>query len=53
MTHILQQFFFDEVDTAYLAKIRANVKKNMNPGSFGADFLYDENIDHTEKKSSK
>ena len=53
MTHILQQFFFDEVDTAYLAKIRANVQKNMNPGSFGADFLYDENIDHTEKKSSK
>ena len=46
MTHILQQFFFDEVDTVYLAKITANVKKNMNPASFGADFLYDENIDH-------
>ena len=46
-------FFFDEVDTVYLAKITANVQKNMNPASFGADFLYDENIDHTEKKSSK
>ena len=45
--------FFDEVDMVYLAKITANVKKNMNPASFGADFLYDENIDHTEKKSSK
>ena len=53
MTHILQRFFFDEVDMVYLAKITANVKKNMNPASFGADFLYDENIDHTEKKSSK
>ena len=53
MTHILQQFFFDEVDTVYLAKITANVQKNMNPASFGADFLCDENIDYTEKKSSK
>ena len=53
MTHILQRFFFDEVDTVYLAKITANVQKNMNPASFGADFLYDENIDHNEKKSSK
>ena len=53
MIHILQQFLFDEVDTVYLAKITANVKKNMNPASFGADFLYDENIGCTEKKSSK
>ena len=53
MTHILQQFFFDEVDMVYLAKITANVKKNMNPASFGADFLYDENIDYAEKKKLK
>ena len=51
MTHILQRLFFDEVDTVYLAKITANVQKNMNPASFGADFLYDENIDHNEKKA--
>ena len=23
----------------------------MNPASFGADFLYDENIDYTQKKA--
>ena len=27
------------------------LKKNMNPASFGADFLYDENIGCTEKKA--
>ena len=43
--------FFYEVDTVYLAKITANVQKNMIPASFGADFLYDENIDYTEKKA--
>ena len=43
----------DEVDMVDLSKITANVQKNMNPASFGADFLYDENIDHNEKKSSK
>ena len=37
----------------YLAKITANVQKYMKSASFGADFLYDENIDYTEKKSSK
>ena len=34
-----------------LAKIMANVKKRLKPASFGADFLYEENIDHTEKKA--
>ena len=28
-------------------------QKKLKPASLGADFLYDENIDHTEKKSSK
>ena len=43
----------DDVDMAYLGKITANAQKKLKPASFGADFLYDENIDHTEKKSSK
>ena len=30
-----------------------NVQKRMKGASFGADFLYDENIDHTEKKKLK
>ena len=38
---------------AYLRKITENVQKKLKPASFGADFLYDENIDHAEKKSSK
>ena len=29
----------------------ANVRKNLKPVSFKADFLYDENIDHSEKKA--
>ena len=41
----------DDVDTAFLAKITANVQKRLKTVSFGADFLYDENIDHTEKKA--
>ena len=36
---------------AYLAKITANVQKSLKSVSFTADFLYDENIDHTEKKA--
>ena len=35
----------------YLGKITANVQKRLKPASFGADFLYDDNIDHTEKKA--
>ena len=38
---------------AYFAKTTANVRKSLKSVSFGADFLYDENIDHAEKKSSK
>ena len=53
MTHILRRKKSDDVDTAFLAKITANVQKRLKSVSFGADFLYDENIDHTEKKSSK
>ena len=37
----------------YLGKINENVRKRLKPASFGADFLYDENIDHAEKKSLK
>ena len=53
MTHVLRRKKSDVVDTAFLAKITANVQKRLKPASFRADFLYDENIDHTEKKSSK
>ena len=53
MTHILHRKKSDDVDMGYLGKIMANVQKRVKPASFGADFLYDENIDHTEKKSSK
>ena len=28
-----------------------NVQKSLKPVSFKADFLYDENIDHTKKKA--
>ena len=38
---------------AYLGKITANVQKRLKSVSFNADFLYDENIDHTKKKPSK
>ena len=53
MTHIFCRKKSDDVDMGYLGKITANVQKRLKPASFGADFLYDENIDHTEKKSSK
>ena len=53
MTQILRRNFFDVVDTAFLAKITVNVQKRLKTVSFGADFLYQENIDHTVKKSSK
>ena len=29
----------------------ANVQKRLKGASFGADFLYDENIDYAEKKA--
>ena len=51
MTHILRRKNSVDVDMGYLGKITANVKKGLKPASFGADFLYDENIDHTEKKA--
>ena len=35
----------------YLAKITANVQKSMKTGSFGSDFLHDENIHCIEKKA--
>ena len=38
---------------AYLSKIAANVQKHLKSASFGFDFLYDENIDYTEKKKLK
>ena len=53
MTYILRRKKTDNVDMGYLGKITENVQKRLKPASFGADFLYDENIDHTEKKSSK
>ena len=49
MTHILRRKKSDDVDMGYLGKIAANVQQRLKP----ADFLYDENIDHTEKNSSK
>ena len=38
---------------ANIAKLMANVKKRLKGASFGADFLYDENIDYAEKKKLK
>ena len=40
----------NDVDMAYLAKIIANVPKSLKSFSFEADFLYDENIEHSQKK---
>jgi len=53
MTHILRRKKSDDVDMGYLGKITGNVQKGLKPASFGANFLYYENIDHAEKKSSK
>ena len=53
ITHILRRKKSDDIDTTFLDKIAANVQKRLKSVSFGADFLYNENIDHTEKKSSK
>ena len=50
MTHIFRRNKSDDVDMGYLGKITENVQKRLKPASFGADFLYDENIDHTAKK---
>ena len=51
MTQILHQQNFITFLKTNLAKIKANVKKRLKSASFGADFLYDENIDHAEKKA--
>ena len=48
MTHFLRRKESDDIDTAFLAKITANVKKRLKSVSVNADFLYDENIDHTQ-----
>ena len=53
MTHILRRKKSDDVDMEYLGKTTANVQKRGKPASFGADFLYDGNIDPYNKKSSK
>ena len=53
MTHIFHGKKSDDIHMAYLGKFTANVQKRLKSASFGADFLSDENIDHTEKKSSK
>ena len=53
MTHILRRKKSDDVDKAFLGKITANVQKRLKTVSFTADFLYRENIDHTDKKPSK
>ena len=53
LTPILRRKKCDDVDMAYFAKTTANVRKSLKSVSFGADFLYDENIDRAEKKSSK
>ena len=50
VTYILLRKKSDDVDVAYFAKTIANVQKSLKSVSFGADFLYDEDIDHTEKK---
>ena len=49
--HFAQTNKSDDVDTAFLAEITANVQKRLKTVSFGADFLYDENIDHYKKIS--
>ena len=36
-----------------MAKIVMDVQKRLKGASVRADFLYGENIDHAEKKSSK
>ena len=36
---------------ANVAKIMVNVRKSLKSVSFKADFLYDDNIDHSEKKA--
>ena len=51
MTHILCRNKSDDVYMGYLGKMTANVQKRLKPASFGADFLYDKTIDHTEKKA--
>ena len=38
---------------ANVAKIMVNVQKRLKEASFGADFLYDGNIDYAEKKNLK
>ena len=50
MAHILCRQIADDVDMAYLGIFTANVQKRLKSVSFKADYLYDENIDHTEKK---
>ena len=42
----------DDADTAFLAKITANVQKRLKSVSFGADFLNDENIDYIEREKA-
>ena len=51
MTQILHQKISSLFLKTNLAKIKANVKKRLKPALFGADFLYDENIYHAEKKA--
>ena len=51
MTNILCRKKSDDVDMGYLGKIMTNVQKRLKPASFRADILYDEYIDHAEKKA--
>ena len=53
MTQILYQKSFITFQKTNMAKIMVNVQKRLNGASVRADFLYGENIDHAEKKSSK
>ena len=51
MTRILHRKKSDGVDMVNLGKFTANVQKRLKPGSFKADFLYDEKKTIPRKKA--
>ena len=53
MVHILHRKKLDDVGAEYLTKIAGNVQKKVKPVSLSNDLLYDANICHDKKKSSK
>ena len=53
ITHILRRKKSDDIDTTFLDKIASNVQKRLKSVWVEADFLYDENIEQTERKKLK